>query len=133
MDPGRTPSHRMDTDDVRVSISICAGHGLHIIPGNDETLRTFKLHVYNTLYTMAAARRESREMRIKQLHPDTLRMQVWKNLNTAWVSEEIASMWYIMLHDIVPTNECLHVIRLVESDRCRHCERRYTLVHRLTE
>ena len=68
-------------------------------PGNDETLRTFKLRVYNTLHTMAAATRESREMRIKQLHPDTQWIQVWKKLHTAWVSEEIASMWYIVLHD----------------------------------
>jgi len=60
-------------------------------------------------------------------------MQVWKNLHTAWVSEEIASTWHIVVRDIVPTNERLHVIRRVESDRCRHCGRRDTLVHRLTE
>jgi len=42
-------------------------------------------------------------------------------------------MWYIVIHDIVPTNERLHAIRLVESDRCRHCGRRDTLVHGLTE
>jgi len=132
---GEPPSHRTDTDDVRVSIPICTGHGLHSIPlpGNDEALRTFKLRVYNTVGTMAAATRESREMRIKLLHPDTQWMQVWKNLHTAWVSEEIASMWYIVVHDIVPTNERLHFIRLVESDRCRHCGRRDALVHRLTE
>ena len=103
--------------------------------GNDETLRTFKLRVYNTLHTMAAATRESREMRITQLHPDTQWMQVWKNLHKACVSEEIASMWYstscYMIR--VPTNERLHAIRLVESDRCRHCGRRDTLVHRLKE
>jgi len=49
MDPGRTPSHRMDIDDVRVSISICAGHGLHGTPGNDETSRKFKLRFFNSL------------------------------------------------------------------------------------
>ena len=102
-------------------------------PGNDETLRTFKLRVYNTLHIMAAATRESREMRITQLHSDTQWMQVWKKLHTAWVSEEIAPMWYIVVHDIVPTNERLHTIRLVESDRCRHCGRGDNLVHRMTE
>jgi len=102
-------------------------------PGNQETLRTFKLRVYNTLHTMEAAPRESRQMRIKQLHLDTQWLQVWKNLHTDWVSEEIASMWYIVLHDIVLTNERLYAIELVESDRCRHCGRRDTLVHRLTE
>jgi len=29
---GELPSHRTDTDDVRVSILICAGHGLHSTP-----------------------------------------------------------------------------------------------------
>ena len=61
--------------------------------GNDETLRTFELRVYCTQYTMAAVTRESREMKVMQLHPDTQWMQVWKNLHTAWVSEEIASTW----------------------------------------
>ena len=56
-----------------------------------------------------------------------------ENLHTAWASKEIASMWYIVVHDRVPTNERLHVIRLVQSDRCRHCGRRDTLIHRLTE
>jgi len=32
MDPGRTPSHETDTDDVRVFKSICAGHGSHSTP-----------------------------------------------------------------------------------------------------
>jgi len=75
---GEPPSHRMDVDDVRVSISICAGHGLHSTPRNDETLRTLKLRVYSTLHTMATATRESREMRIKQLHPDTMDADVGK-------------------------------------------------------
>jgi len=60
-------------------------------------------------------------------------MQAWKNLHTARLSEEITSMWYIVVHDIVPTNDRLHVIRLVQSDRCRHCGRRDILAHRLTE
>jgi len=60
-------------------------------------------------------------------------MRVWKYLHTVWVWEEIASMCYVVIHDIVPTNERLHVIRLVDSDLCRHCGRRDTLEQRLTE
>ena len=56
-----------------------------------------------------------------------------ENLHTPWVSEEITCMWYFVVRDILPTNERLHVIRLVESDRSRHCGRRDTHVHRLTE
>ena len=51
----------------------------------------------------------------------------------AWVSEEISSMWYIILHDIEPTNDRLHVIKLVESEPCRHYGKLATLAHRLKE
>jgi len=64
---------------------------------------------------MTATARESREMRIPQRSPDTNWTQVWKNLHTAWVSEKTTSMWYILIHDIVPTNERLHATRLVEE------------------
>jgi len=36
-----------------------------------------------------------------------------EKLHKASVSEEIASMWYIVLYDIGPNNERLHVNRLV--------------------
>ena len=71
MDPGRTSSQKNDTDDIRVFISICAGHGPHYTTGNDETLRTFKMRVYNSLHRMAAATRESLEMRITLRNRDT--------------------------------------------------------------
>jgi len=67
------------------------------------------------------------------MSPETNWRQVWKNLHTAWVPEETKSNWYVVVHDIIPTNEPLHAIRLAESDRCTRCERRYTLTHRLTE
>jgi len=53
--------------------------------GNDETFRTFKLPFYNILHTMVAAKKEYREMRMKQLHPDKQWKQVSKNLHTPWV------------------------------------------------
>ena len=101
-------------------------------PASNEPLRTFKRRVYSTLYLMAAAVNKFRGMRITQRHPDTNWKQVWKNLHTAWVTEETTSVWYTVVHDIVPTNERLYAIRLVESGRCRHCDRRDTLIHRLT-
>ena len=56
-----------------------------------------------------------------------------ENLHTAWVTEESTSMWFIVIHGIVPTNKHVRTIRLAESDDCRHCETRETLVHWLTE
>jgi hypothetical protein len=82
-------------------------------PAKDEP------RVYSTLYIMAAPTNESRGMGITQRHPDTNWKQVWNNLHTAWVAEETTSVWYTVLHDLVPSNERLYAIRLVESDRCR--------------
>jgi uncharacterized protein with HEPN domain len=71
---------------------------------------------------MAAAANEPREMRITQKYPETKWKQVWKNVHTAWVTEDTKSIWYTVIHDIVPTNERLYTIKLVESDLCRHCD-----------
>jgi len=38
-----------------------------------------------------------------QLSPDTKRTQVWKNLHTAWASEETKSTWYSVVHDKIRT------------------------------
>ena len=46
---------------------------------NDETLRTFKPRIQNTPHTKASLTKECLEVRIKELHPDTQWMQVWKN------------------------------------------------------
>jgi len=52
-------------------------------------------------------------MRKGQRNPDTNWTQVSRNLHKAWVSDETTSMRYIVIHDIVPTNERLHATRFV--------------------
>jgi hypothetical protein len=76
---------------------------------------------------MAAEANESREMRITQKHPETNWKQVWKNLHTARVTEDTKSIWYTVIHGIVPTNERLYTIKLVESGLCRQCDETDTL------
>ena len=38
-----------------------------------------------------------------------------------------------MIHDVIPTNERLHCIRMSSTDGCNVCDRKDTLSHRLTE
>ena len=132
VEPGWTQGEPLDIGRIPMKLECLYRYALDMAycapTGNDETLRTFKLRVHNTLLTMTTATRETREMRTDQLHPDTQWKHFWKNLHTIWVSEEIASVWNIVVHDIVPT-----IVRLVESDRLGHCGRRDTLVHRLME
>jgi hypothetical protein len=101
-------------------------------PGQEDTPRTFKRRVYSTLQMLAMAERGTRNMRVTQIRCSTNWTLVWKNLHSAWVSEQSKSTWYTVIHYIIPNNERLYTIRLVESDRCRHCGR-HTLQHVLTD
>lgn len=40
--------------------------------------------------------------------------------------------WYVVIHDILPTIERLHKIRLVDSPLCSHCGDPDTVQHRAT-
>jgi hypothetical protein len=102
-------------------------------PGQDDTPRTFKRIVYSTLHMLAMAERRTWDMRVAQIKPSTDWKLVWKNLHSSWVSEQAKSTWYSVIHEIIPTNEHLYTIRLVESGRCRPCGRQNTLQRRLTE
>ena len=49
------------------------------------------------------------------MRPNINWQQVWRNLHNSWVSEEIRSVWYIVIHDILPTNTGLAAITMVET------------------
>jgi hypothetical protein len=72
-------------------------------------------------------------MRIITLWPNTDWATVWKNLAETPAAREIKGAWYNVINDIIPTNERPHKIRIAHTDRCRHCDRQDTLLHRLTE
>jgi hypothetical protein len=56
-----------------------------------------------------------------------------RNIHATPVTETLKAQWYKIIHDIIPTNERLHNIRLSTTERCRHCDKTDTLIHRLTE
>jgi hypothetical protein len=58
---------------------------------------------------------------------------VWKNLWATPASESTKELWYRVIHDIVPTRECLHNIRLAPTAACSICNMPDTLRHRITE
>jgi hypothetical protein len=102
-------------------------------PGQTESPKSYKRRVCDTIRNLLLAETGTRVMRIARLWPATDWESVWKNLQTTPVPETTKSTWYRIIHDIMPTNERLHKIRLSASDLCRHCDRLDTLEHRLTE
>jgi len=65
--------------------------------------------------------------------PSPLWPKVWRNLHAVWSSEDIKSIWFMVIHDLIPTNDRLAKIQRSESNQCPHCNQPDTLIHRLTE
>jgi hypothetical protein len=59
--------------------------------------------------------------------------RIWSNLHASWIPDIVRSLWYMAIHDILPTNERLHRIALANSAHCTHCGQIDTLSHRLTD
>ena len=53
-------------------------------------------------------------------------------LHECGTTEAVKINWHVVIQDILPTNERLHEIRLVDSPLCRHCGEPDPVQHRVT-
>ena len=58
---------------------------------------------------------------------------VWKNISHSSLSTKVRSEWYKAVHDLIPTNQRLHRINMVNGGNCKICGKLDSLQHRLTE
>ena len=65
----------------------------------------------------------------RKLWPNTDWVQTWKNLNETPVPETTRSVWYRVIHEIIPSNERLHRINMVQTNTFRQCATKDTLQH----
>jgi hypothetical protein len=65
---------------------------------------------------MANASKEVATMRITRKYPDTHGTRVWTNLHNAWIADSQKSAWYVVMHELIPTNKRLVTIQLTETD-----------------
>ena len=61
---------------------------------------------------MTVAGNPPRVMRIMQLHLSADWEGIWTHLQECWTTEAVKINWYVVMQDILPTNERLHKIRL---------------------
>jgi hypothetical protein len=73
------------------------------------------------------------EMRIARLWANTDWTKIWKNVYEKPVSATVKVTWYKAIHDIIPTHERLHRIRLIPTDLCRQFNGKDTLTQRLID
>jgi hypothetical protein len=72
-------------------------------------------------------------MRIEWMEPRQDWDTIWSNMWMAPIPSQVRALWYKIVHDIIPTNTCLHAIGISPIDICRICAARDTLTHRLVE
>jgi hypothetical protein len=71
-------------------------------------------------------------MRITRKFPHINWQMVWKNIHMPALQRKVRTAWYTVVHNILPTNERLHTINLNPDERCKTCQERDTLIHRIT-
>jgi len=88
------------------------------IPGQrrTETSKVYKKRIYDTLKALAIAITPSMPMRAEKQCPEAEWKTIWKNLALTPTTGEDKANWYKVIHDIIPTNERLHRIRIAPKD-----------------
>jgi len=82
---------------------------------------------------MALALKAARYIRTMTQHSATPWSKVWQNLHAIWSSKETEAVWFMVIHDLIPTNDRLAKIQRSATNQCAHSGRPDTLIHRLTE
>jgi hypothetical protein len=72
-------------------------------------------------------------LRIVSKYPNTPWKIVWRNLQTAGLSETVRSTWYKVIHDKVPIYERLAAIKIVSKVKCVICHETDTILHRIVQ
>jgi hypothetical protein len=72
-------------------------------------------------------------MRIVLLYLTTDWDRVWSNLHATWAADAIKANRFRVIHDILPTNERLHTIRLTDLALGSTCGEQDTIVNRITQ
>jgi hypothetical protein len=84
--------------------------------GKRESAKEYRRRIYNTLKTLLRDTTEPDAMRITRLCRERDWGTIWKNLHMAPIPTTTKGKWYCIIHDILPTNELLHKIRLSTTE-----------------
>jgi hypothetical protein len=101
--------------------------------GTMGSMTAYKRRIYDMLHHISSMETEPREMIVATMWPQINWPTVWKNLDEAPVAGETKAACYMLINDVITTNEKLHKIRMATTDRCRYCDNKDTLQHRITE
>ena len=98
-----------------------------------EIMSKQRSRIYQTLKDIQSNTKRSEVMRIVRKYPEVNWKRLWTNLHTAWISDAQRSTWYMVIHDLIPTNDRLAAIKFTETNHCSTCDAIDTTQHRLTQ
>jgi hypothetical protein len=96
-----------------------------------EFVKTFKQRLTKALRLLDGNTTVRPIKRIVRHRPHIPWANVWKNLHTLGLDDDIKSVWYAVIHDIVPTHARLAAINRMTSAACQTGGDEDTLIHRL--
>jgi RNA polymerase subunit RPABC4/transcription elongation factor Spt4 len=99
--------------------------------GNIETPKSYKMRLYTVKLTSLRAAAGQPEMRGVKMWPNVDWGRVWKNLREAPVSDSTKTEWGRVIHELIPTNKRLQLIKIAQTDICRNCASKDTIENRL--
>jgi hypothetical protein len=102
-------------------------------PNQGERKKTYKQRIYGALHSMGMAGLAPREMRIVVQYTTVEWDRVWISMRPGPLTLHIKAMWFLVIYDLLPTNERLHRINLTETSICNVCGEEDTRLHRLIE
>ena len=100
---------------------------------NAQMMSKQRIRTYGTLKDIQSNTQKIDVIRVVRKNPDVNWKRVWTNLHTAWISDVQRSTRYMVIHDLIPTNDRLAAIKLTETNRCSTCDAIDTTQHRLTQ
>jgi hypothetical protein len=99
----------------------------------NETMSKQRSHIYGTLRDKQINTEKNDEILVVRKYPDVNWKHLWINLHRARISDNQRSTWYMVIHDLIPTNNRLAAVNLTETNRCSTCDDIDTAQHRLTQ
>jgi hypothetical protein len=101
--------------------------------GITEAMREYKRRITDILHTIDGNTCPRPTLLIERKFPATHWKTVWRNLHTAGLADSHLSVWYNIIHDIIPTHERLAAIKIAPNIQCVICGATDTLLHRLVQ
>ena len=99
----------------------------------DDTRKTFKMHVYVVLMRMDEVSHRIPAPQIVRKYPGIPWGSIQKNLHAFLVSDMLKSAWFGAIHDTVPTNDRLAATHLTAINSCSRRGEPDSIQHKITK